>query len=68
MCDSFEGVVNTNIIFTKMITNNMDFETKRLRNVLGLKHIIKHEDFILDVMKKLFFEIICAPHDKTEKY
>ena len=65
MCDSFEGVVNTNIIFTKMITNNMDFETKRLRNVLGLKHIIKHEDFILDVMKKLFFEIIYAPHDKT---
>lgn len=42
------------------ITNNIDSETQRLRNVLGLKHIIKHEDFILDVMNKLFFEIIYA--------
>jgi len=37
MCDSFEGAFNTNIIFTKRITDNIDSETKRLKKRVRVK-------------------------------
>jgi hypothetical protein len=51
----------------KIIKNNMDAETKRLRKEFGLKHRIRQEDLIPEARGKTAAEIIRAQREKMDR-